>query len=204
MTSGEFRETSTVATPEQALFDGHQMRAFSSGGGLRVVRIEDQEGTLVGYGEAPQIEDALSHASENYVTRETYQQQYSGEGARYPHYMTGTTEISSPLDGWVRWGHDFKAYADGEDVVVELGGSKHSPEIPKSVAGALGNSTDTITIVERGVSYRLTGNGNGMTSIEVVDNPEGKSHYWQFTKTGRAASLIDAVDAAFSAEEVEK
>ena len=205
MTSGEFRETSTMTTPEQALFDGHQMRAFISGGGLRVIRIEDEQGSLVGYGEAPQVEDALNHASENYTTRETYQQQYSGENARYPHYLTGTTEISSPLDGWIRRGHGFKAYADGEEIVVELSGTRRYPQVPSSVYYALGYSTDTITIIERGVSYRLTGDGHGMTSMEVVDNPDGKDpYYWRITKTGREATLRGAIDSAFSAEEVEK
>lgn len=101
-------------------------------------------------------------------------------------------------------GKDFNAYADGEEIVVELCGSKFSPEIPNSVLYGLGQSADTITIVERGISYRLTGDRTGSVSIEVVDNPDGKSSRWQFTKIGRAGTLAGAIEAAFCASEVEK
>ena len=47
----------------QALRDGCRLRAFMSGGGLRVIRLEKRK-QLKAYGEFPHVEEALQHADE--------------------------------------------------------------------------------------------------------------------------------------------
>ncbi|HSX35460.1 MAG TPA: hypothetical protein VLH84_00835 [Patescibacteria group bacterium] len=197
---------------EQPLRDGHKIHAFSSGGGLRVIRIETASGQLVGYGEAPQVEEALEHAALDYqLGHEPYEQQYSGENARYLHYWTGTTEISSPLDGHLRWGETFDAYGeqDGDGIIVSLAGIKFPPEVPPGLQGRVTATMQSETFVERGVTYqaepyRFPGDGSWGVSIKVVDNPNNiETSSYRYTKTGIAPTFDQAVAAAFEAPEAE-
>ncbi|HPC34592.1 MAG TPA: hypothetical protein PLP73_02930, partial [Candidatus Absconditabacterales bacterium] len=70
---------------------GAVMKIFLSGGGLRVVRIENEkEDKLLGYGEYPTLSGALFHCEidikEGHIS---YEEQYSGQNSKYDHYITG-------------------------------------------------------------------------------------------------------------------
>src|SRR6266403_91893 len=98
-----------ISAIEQALKEGCRVRTFRSGGGLRVVRIEDQNNELKGYGEHPAIEDALSHSNQDILDGHlAYKEQY-GENGKYAHYVTGRSESSTELDAWINQGHNFNA-----------------------------------------------------------------------------------------------
>jgi hypothetical protein len=209
---GQSREIVTYNPEiEQPLRDGYRIHGFSSGGGLRVIRIEDIAGKLVGYGEAPQVEEALEHAALDYrLGHETYEQQYSGENARHVNYWTGTTEISSPLDGHLRFGATFDAQtnAEGEGIEVSLAGSKFPPEVPDGITEYVADTMESVTFRERGVTYLAEPcqfpNGDIGASIKVLSNPDNidTSHY-QYIKTGLGQTFTEAVTAAFDAPEVE-
>lgn len=197
---------------EQPIRDGHTIHAFSSGGGLRVIRIESTSGDLVGYGEAPQIEEALEHAALDYhLGGETYEQQYSGENARYIHYLTGTTELSSPLDSHIRFGSTFDAQLDKEtgEIEVTLAGIKFPPEIPDGIENRVTSSMRAEYFEDRGIKYRakpfqFPGNGKWGISIDVIENPNNvKTSSYHYTKIGTAHSFKEAVDAAFESPEIE-
>lgn len=105
---------------EKALREGCKVRAFLSGGGLRVIRIEDAKHQLKGYGEYPHVEEALRHADDDYAAggRE-YSAVYGGSE---PHYLTGSTTTTGELDAWVRTGSTFHAVAKGDGFVFILDG----------------------------------------------------------------------------------
>lgn len=104
---------------EQALKGGCRLHAFRSGGGLRVVRIEEA-GTLKGYGEHPHVSEALIHANDDAVAggRE-YSQVYGGAK---PLYLTGSSVPESGLDDWLMHGNTFDAYSEADEFVFELKG----------------------------------------------------------------------------------
>ncbi len=104
---------------EKALKKGSKMHGFRSGGGLRVIRIEGN-GKLKGYGEHPNVEDALSHANEDLsFGGRIYNAVY---GVIKPHYLTGSSHTTSSLDEWLYVGNSFDAFVKGGEVVVELRG----------------------------------------------------------------------------------
>lgn len=83
---------------DRALQDGCVVRAFRSGGGVRVVRVERDE-NLVGYGEHPHIEEALELADRSYLDPK-----FDGD-----YYLTGSPEPSSKLDAHLLRGRKFRA-----------------------------------------------------------------------------------------------
>lgn len=194
---------------EQALIDGHNVHAFSSGGGLRVIRIEATDGNLVGYGEAPQVEEAVAHAALDYqLGHEDYSKQYSGEDSRYPHYLTGTTELSSPLDAHLRWGHTFDAKSKDGKIEVTLSGLDHTPDVPQEVHDAVLATGEPVSWEERGVSYEITRsqfpNGEPCTSMRATQTPDGVDPWmFRYTRSGVADTLEAAVADAFEAPQVE-
>jgi len=187
----------------EALRAGCRLHAFLSGGGLRVVRLEGKRGVLKGYGEHPAIEDALSHADEDYrAGGRPYDEVYGGTK---PHYLTGSSTPTGPLDAWVQQGQTFDARQDGAEVVVEMRGWEHTawPENAVErvkVEGSIEWSTP------RGFTYRATpirfANGEIGASGEVVKAPPGKRDPWFYrvVKTGRGPCLMAAVDSALTAE----
>jgi hypothetical protein len=122
----------------EVLQRGHVIDAFSSGGGIRVVRIfEDQEcrdgSPLLGYGEDANVEDALRRARDTYRHREAQGQAHMNleeTPEQWPEVgiglLTGGRNIS-PLDN-IAWGQGFKAYQDGDEVVVWTQWGKHTDE----------------------------------------------------------------------------
>ena len=92
------------------LRSGCRIRGFRSGGGLRVIRIEDADGKDKGYGEHPDVLVAIEHALEAFASGgRTYKEQYMNDDSLYTHYLTGTSTVSCPLDGWLLRGHSFSA-----------------------------------------------------------------------------------------------
>jgi hypothetical protein len=193
---------------DQALDQGCRIHGFRSGGSLRVVRI-DQGGELKGYGEHPQVEDALSHANEDFLAGgRPYSEVY---GVFKPHYLTGNSSPTSPLDSWLLQGHTFDAHQNGAGVVFELKGLTQV-KIPEELTARVLETGRSETWKHRGYTYRITKshfpNGDPCTSIETIISPAGKksgsdSWIYYITKTGRGENFSEAMEGAFKAKEIE-
>jgi len=109
----------TLEGIDKALQDGLVVRAFRSGGGLRVVRIEDfHNGPLKGYGDHPNLMPALRRASKDYL-----------EGGK-PYecvYLTGTTKAEDNMDWWVLGGHTLWAEKSDGKIKVEARDYNYKP-----------------------------------------------------------------------------
>lgn len=194
-------------TLDKALRDGACLRAFLSGGGLRVVCLERPTGTLVGYGEHPHLCDALSHAAEDYLAGgRPYKEVYGGSK---PHYLTGSTTPNSDFDAWIRQGQTMDACCDRDQIVVALRGYEHQ-KTPESVQAKLG-AGETVCWRARGYQFESAparfGDGEIGWSTRVIETPPGRrdidAMHYKITKTGRADSLATAMDAALAAEPAE-
>ena len=110
---------------DRALKDGLVVRAFRSGGGLRVVRIEEankpeSKKSLKACGSHPHLREALMFASADYL---------AGGGTSETHYLTGTTRAEDGLDKWVLCGHEIRAQRTNGVVKLEaLGKAVGYPE----------------------------------------------------------------------------
>jgi len=191
----------------KALRDGACLHAFLSGGGLRVVCLERPMGTLVGYGEHPQLCDALSHAAEDYLAGgRPYKEVYGGSK---PHYLTGSTTPNDDFDAWIRRGQTMDARCDDSAIVVELHGYDHQ-ETPKEVGTRL-RAGETVRWEARGYQFESTpfrfNNDEVGWSTKTLKSPPGRrdidAMHYKITKTGRADSLATAMDAALAAEPAE-
>lgn len=186
---------------DRALRSGARLHAFRSGGGLRVVRLE-KSGELVGYGEHPQVEDALSHTAEDFEAGgRPYEEVYGGAK---PHYLTGSLTPSSPLDTWLLKGSTFDAFVEGDDVVVEMHGYEHTtaPDDVKEKA-----KTGPVQWRDkRGNGYHLEpfqfpGNGEWGFSMKCIEKmSKADAYLYPIVKTGRASKLSDAIAKAIEAE----
>jgi hypothetical protein len=190
---------------DEALKDGCRLHAFRSGGGLRVIRLE-KGGKLKGYGEHPDVLEALNHAQDDYKAGgRPYHEVYGGT---HPHYLTGSSEASGPLDRWLLGGHTFDASIQDGRVQVELIGTEHQ-EQPEGVLEKVTKNQETVEWAARGFRFRSTPsyhhNGVGC-STKVVSSPEGKKDAWYYSvvKQGQADTFFGAVEAALSAEPVER
>lgn len=93
---------------EQALKDGATLRAFLSGGSLRVVRVEKDE-KLLSYGEYPYFPGALSHAENDFGS--SYEEQYTGINAKHTHYLTGAYPLPyDAFDVYLKYGRSFDVF----------------------------------------------------------------------------------------------
>jgi hypothetical protein len=185
-----------------ALKQGVTLHAFLSGGGLRVVSLS-RGGADVGYGEHPNVEDALSHAAEDFTAGgRPYKQVY---GKSKPAYLTGSRTATSELDLWIRQGRtvDARMSEDGAIEVV-LSGLKHQ-KLPEDVrdqvsAGAI------VRWRARGRLFESKSQWGGC-STDCIERPEGgkDSEDWMYpiTRTGRGKGLEQAVGEALKASEVE-
>ena len=193
----------------EALSKGGRLHGFSSGGGLRVISIKI-DGNEVGYGEHPHVENALTHASEDYlVGGRPYNEVYGG---KYPHYLTGDTRTSSPLDSWLRFGSTFDAWQENGNITVQLNGYAKT-HTPKEVNEQAKTTGKPVTWEDRGFQYETTfkkgffANGEDAHSTSVIKIPLGQKEYraWMYhiTKTGQGTTFEEAVNSAFNAKEVE-
>ena len=112
---------------------GVRLRGFRSGGGLRVVRVEQAQGKgeakLLGYGEHYDAERALKHCAEDLAAGgRPYEEVY---GKKHTHYLTGSASASGPLDAWLLEGGTIDAWcvlargSQEKEVVVELKSLDH-------------------------------------------------------------------------------
>jgi hypothetical protein len=189
----------------KTLQEGGRMHAFLSGGGLRVIRIEkDQD--LIGYGESPNIEEALSYLEEDCSAGgRNYREVY---GKIHPHYLTGSCSSTSTLDDWIRQGHTFNCWYEGEDLVFKLYGINFF-KFPEWVFEAIKKRPVIHWKDNRGfiIRFRKDWSFQGSISAKAVKAPKGRKiedyNSWHFSKTGRGLDFWKAMLTAFEASEVE-
>ncbi len=194
---------------EKALAIGARISAFSSGGGLRVIRL-NKNGELIGYGEAPHVEEALQYADEDFTAGGLPYKEVYGSGKKHPHYLTGSSDSTSNLDHWLRRGNSFDCWFDDEQVVFRLDGYGHE-EIPEDIKRLAEENPGTAVRYElRGMELSTTytpgyfANGEGSWSMDTISNPLRKSRgIYPMTKTGTGKDFWQAMLAAFEAPEVE-
>lgn len=187
-----------------------RLHAFRSGGGLRVVRLERKK-KLIGYGEHPYIESALIHAAEDEKAGGRPYEEVYGANAKEPHYLTGSSEASSPLDAWVKQGQDFDAWAEKKQVVAQLKEYTHQEWPEDLLDRARAGETGITWTSPRGFTFRFEpmrfANGEIGVSIPTIGYPPGRekhdSSWYSVSKTGRASTLAEAIAIALNAPEVE-
>lgn len=150
--SREVPQSPALERINAALMDGAVVRGFRSGGGLRVVRVEKGD-ELIGYGEHPHVEKALSLADQDLLTRASVHSKKSS------YYLTGSSTASSFLDGWLLRGNSFRAErTDDNKVIMQLKGLFLFPpeileEIQQTVRAGAG-------VIDAFVDVTKTGKGN--------------------------------------------
>src|SRR3989344_1605994 len=192
---------------EKALKQGCRVHGFRSGGGLRVVRVE-QKGKLRGYGEHPNVEDALFHANEDLsLGGRVYNKVY---GVLKPHYLTGSSQATSPLDAWLLRGNTFDAFAEGSAVVVELRGYAQT-EVPQTVISEADRAERGITWTNRGYTYETVPsrfpNGEPCHSTKILSGPDkGGADPWMYhiVKKGDGKNFFGALEKALESPEIEE
>lgn len=190
-----------------ALQQGLRLRAFLSGGGLRVIRLEDGNENLKGYGEHPLVNDALMLAEEDFLAGgRPYKEVY---GKKYTHYMTGTTEAPTRLDEWLLRGRSFNAWWENEEFVVELHGTQ-DVRPPKELIKQVEETGQSVEWEQRGYKYLTSpytfpGNGEKGTSMRCLNPPPSSIDHlvYNFTQTGRDKTLLEALNNAFKGPQVE-
>ncbi len=196
-----------IRSLEEALRDGCRLHGFRSGGGLRVIRVEDQKGALRGYGEHPHVEEALAHANEDLIAGgRPYKEVY---GKSETHYLTGSCDASSDLDRWLLRGKDIDAFTEGREFVVQLRGLE-TFELPEMVRVLTLRSGRATRYHDRGIMYiaRPSFFPNGepcvsTTAILPLAQLTKDPWFYRVQKTGKADSLVNAMDFALRAEPVE-
>lgn len=185
---------------------GCNLHAFRSGGGLRVIRLEKGD-KLFGYGEHPNVEDALRIAGEDFEAGgRPYDKVY---GPIETPYWTGSSSPSSDLDAWVLQGQTFDARPTPEGILVELVGYEDQPHPPAVMEAA---KLAAVEWEARGFRFRTSPAGRFATgepaiSTEVIGMPEGATSndafHYRVSKQGVAATLEEAVALALAAPPVE-
>jgi hypothetical protein len=194
---------------DTALKNGATLHGFRSGGGLRVFRVNSADDENIGYGEHPAALDALAHVNLwlEQEPKPTYKEFYGG---KFPHYLTGSTHSSDALDEWMKQGQTVDAHCTPEGVVVLLHGYTHA-DLPQSVKDAADAAGGPVEWENRGYKFEVTpirfANNDPGHSVKTVFVPEGKRQvdatFYKVVKTGVGATFLEAVDAAFAAEEQE-
>jgi len=187
---------------EKALKEGCKLHGFRSGGGLRVIRLEDESDNLRGYGEHPTAEDALFHANEDFLAGgRPYDKVYGG---LKPHYLTGSQHPSTGFDEWLLQGRTIDAYlADGK-FVVELKGLFET-KMPKEVYKKVKETGKPAIWENRGYTYQVIPDRGDLVSLRVLESAEEEKDAWMYrvTKTGQGQNFFEALNNAVDAEAVE-
>jgi hypothetical protein len=192
----------------KALIEGCKLHAFLSGGGLRVIRLEDELKILKGYGEHPHVDEALGIAGEDYL---------NGHGAYKSEWLTGSTSTEGDLDAWVRQGQTFDAYLDKEtanfraDVIVVVLKGYGRTVVPKEIEEFVLETGTQTAWQNRVYTYLVTkirfANGAQGVSWKEIRKPEGRensdSFMYEVTKTGKGFGFEEALKNALAAPEVE-
>lgn len=192
---------------DQALKSGCRLHSFRSGGGLRVVRLEKGK-ELVGYGEAPHVEDALQHASDDYLAGK----RPAGEvyGKLYPHYLTGAAIATSNVDCWINRGNTLTGWAEDGVLVCQLEGYG-DPEYPEEITNKVITEKVDVLWESRGFTYRISPSqfasgewGTSATVVAGLDQGKKNPFTYKITKTGEGVDFWQACANAFGAPEVEE
>lgn len=205
---------------ERALREGCRMHGFSSGGGLRVIRLEKITkpakpikgiigySKLIAYGEHPHVEDTLKHLNEDYFAGgRPYKKVY---GKKHPHYLTGDRFSSSNIDYWLRSGNSFDCWFENGEVYFQLSGYGVT-SAPKDVVDKVRETGTSIQWHDRGYTYETTAvafaNGEIGCSSAVIETPADRPNNdpWMYhiQKTGHGQNFWEAMIAAFAAPEIE-
>lgn len=189
----------------QALREGCRLHAFLSGGGLRVVSLECDEESK-GYGEHPNIEEALRIASDDFQAGvRPYGSVY---GPIETHYLTGSSEPSSPLDAWLLCGQKLDAWHDQEGFVVELKGYEEQ-QYPENIQER--NMIAPVEWEARGFRFRSTSaplyqDGPLAVSTKTIQCPPGVPEHFDFfypvVKRGVGSNWGSAMKQALDAPAV--
>ncbi len=195
-----------------ALNSGYKMHCFRSGGGLKVVRIEDTCGKLMAYGEHPDISSAFAHTDEDFkLGQQKYSDVYGGENAKYPHYLTGTYNSKTELDTWIVGGHTMDAWFENGKIIVSLIGNIHRP-IPEEVKETVLRDEVLVTWSDRGYTYESTvctfADENKGISTKCIKFPENDptgvcTSRFDIEKRGEASTFEEAIENAHKAMEIE-
>jgi hypothetical protein len=114
------------------------LKAFRSGGGLMVVRIEEdcgvhEDNIKLGYGEHPMLFEAILHAVEDVIDGIlSYKEKYSYEDSKYPHYLTGSYEFESIIESHILQGEGLKIHFVDGNFEITLEGHEHL-RVPKEI-----------------------------------------------------------------------
>lgn len=191
-----------------ALQEGCHVRAFLSGGGLRVVRIEKAD-ILKGYGEHPYIAEALAHADEDFKKGgRPYKEVY---GKSLEHYLTGSSEASDELDAWILRGRKFEVWQEEQIVFFKLAGLAEV-RTSQEIIDIVRSTGQDIEWEHRGYTYKsyrsFWGTQQKSVSTKVIKKPDeerSNSDCWMypFSKTGQGSDFWAACQNAFKAPEVE-
>jgi len=193
---------------EEALRAGCDVRAFLSGGGLRVVRVE-LGGEFKGYGEHLHIGGALVHAAKDYRAGVRPYGEVYGQGK--PHYLTGSSNTNSPLDDYMRRGNKFLAERQANGFRVTLSGYGRF-DLPKEVmervlATGIPEETQCRGYIYRSTRSFFTGNGSPCVNTEVTNaeavNAAGKGEdpwMWEEKKIGVGVTLRATIEDALAAK----
>lgn len=202
------KDTPPFPSVHKALQEGYKLHAFRSGGGLRVVRLDRGSDACRGYGEHPNVEEALNFLEEDTLAGgRPYGTVY---GKLHPHYLTGSNTASSNLDAWLLRGHTFDCWQEDEEVVFQLNGhvrTETPPDVEKRIAelefgeGALWKNRGFTYFTEKTKGFR----GGVAFTTRVVDSPDEKRDAWMYrvTKTGCGKDIWEAMKNAFAADEKE-
>jgi len=180
---------------------GAKLRAFLSGGGLRVVRVE-QNHERIGYGEHPQLSIALERLEEDISEGQIpYDVMY---GERYPQYWTGSSNAESFLDAWLLQGSKFAIWmsANTDIFSVEMIGyvTKRviTPEVEKKVKDTMGPvQHEYMGFFFESRPYEFP-NGEIGVSTKILKRPE-VSHirdpfFYKEKYKAEGASIIEALE----------
>ena len=208
----DLTRTSNLHVTEDVLKKGGKVHIFRSGGGLRVVCITNKKGIDVGYGEHPFIEEALKHAEKDLKFGYTsYSDKYSGDKAKYTHYLTGSTYASSNLDSIVKSGAtiDFTFDKKKEEFISKINTYEHV-EIPEHIEELCLSDTNGQffwTDHRTGILYESTAyqfpNGDWGTRMSVAVSAvyDVDPYFREVTRTGRdKKSLWQAIFNSIVAE----
>lgn len=207
-----------VLSLEKALLSGHVLHTFRSGGGLQVARIEkvsgkERRGGLKGYGEHPNINDAIRHAGEDFAAGgRPYSEVYGsidwddpkgGKEGIYPMYLTGTHDVEGKLDQWCKQ-NTLDARGRNGKIEVELRGWGEF-RTDNAVVAEVKRTRVPVRIELRGYVYECAYDLEwGGVSTRIVSSPEGRPQHrawmWHTKQIGVGATFADALNAAFAAK----
>jgi hypothetical protein len=168
---------------ENALRGGAKLKGFLSGGGLRVLRVEDELGILVGYGEHPHASAAFRILADDIVAGgRDYEAVY---GPIETHYLTGSSLAEDQVDAWFHRGYSFRMVGNEKLIALELSGFAQHKTPPEMEAAALAGATvryeDARGLLYESKPYTFPNGDKGVTTRCVWHPPlMDKSDIWMW------------------------